>query len=54
VCASSRGVGSEVGSFVVQSQGALKLHSDGLIWKKTGGGKSVELTSKGERPPFVN
>jgi len=28
------------------SQGALKLHSDGLIWKKTGGGKSVELTSK--------
>uniref|UniRef100_A0A7S0RR61 FACT complex subunit SSRP1 n=1 Tax=Pyramimonas obovata TaxID=1411642 RepID=A0A7S0RR61_9CHLO len=27
------------------SQGALKIHADGFLWRKTGGGKSVELTN---------
>ena len=39
-----------VGYIVVdQSQGALKIHADGLLWRKSGEGKNLEISNAGAR-----
>lgn len=38
---------------VLQATGQLKLTPGGLLWKKAGGGKSVELKKAGEQPFYA-
>lgn len=36
---------------LLQTQGSLRVTQDGLVWKRSGGGRTVEVPADGETPP---